>query len=222
MKPWVLLGEAAVPGDGETMRLYRRDEEFSIRVENYELMTSRSYGSEVALAEVGCGRLTNRDRARVLIGGLGMGFTLAAVLSEVGPRAEVVVAELVPEVVGWNRVEMAEVNGAALEDRRVTVRVADVGAVIRGGADAWDAILLDVDNGPAALTAKKNDRIYTPSGLRAAYSALRPGGVLGIWSSAGDAEFTERLRQVGFDVEEVPVRGHGRGGSRYLVWIAQR
>lgn len=223
MIPWVQLASTIVPGDGGEMRLYRRDKEFSIRVGTSELMNSCIYGSEDALAEVACDRLADPNTARVLIGGLGMGFTLAGVLSRVGTKGTVVVSELVPDVVKWNRNQMAEVNGAALEDARVTVRESDVANIIRAETDTYDAILLDVDNGPTALTAKANDRLYSVTGLRAAFAALRPGGVLAVWSAGPDAAFTRRLRKAGFNSEEVRARGRGRaGGSRFLIWIAQR
>ena len=223
MVPWVQLGASTIPGDGGEIKLFRRGAEFSIRVGTYELMNSRVFGSEVALAEVACKRIADRDRARVLIGGLGMGFTLAATLDLVGARATVVVAELVPSVVEWNRVEMAEINGAALEDDRVSVREHDVAEVIRSETDLFDAILLDVDNGPSALTTKGNDRLYSIEGLRAAHAALREGGVLAVWSAGADPTFTKRLKKTGFTAEEVRVRARGTaGGSRFLIWIAQK
>ncbi|MFA6954806.1 MAG: spermidine synthase [Thermoanaerobaculia bacterium] len=223
MVPWVLLASTDIPGDGGEMRLYRRGPEFSIRVGPHELMNSRVHASEEALAELACAPLADHDRARILIGGLGMGFTLAAVLSHVGPPAVVDVAELVPAVVAWNRAEMAEINGAALADARVTVRESDVARIIGVEKNAYDAILLDVDNGPSALTSKSNARLYGASGLKAAHAALRPGGVLAVWSADHDPSFTKRLSQAGFHVEEHPVRARGRaGGSRFLIWIAQR
>src|SRR5512133_1795219 len=147
MVPWVLLASTDIPGDGGEMRLYRRGAEFSIRVGPHELMNSRVHASEEALAEIACARLDDREKSRILIGGLGMGFTLAAVLSHLGARATVDVAALVPAVVAWNRDEMAEINGAALADRRVTVRESDVAKVIGAEKNVYDAILLDVDNG---------------------------------------------------------------------------
>jgi spermidine synthase len=223
MIPWVHLGSATIPGDGGELRLYRRGEEYSIRVGPTELMNSRIYGSEQALADAACDRLADPAHARVLVGGLGMGYTLAAVLARVGPRAAVEVAELVPEVVAWNRGEMAGLNGAALADPRVTVRVGDVASFIRERQGAYDAILLDVDNGPSALTSKANDRLYSLTGLRAAWAALRPHGVLAVWSADHDPAFTRRLTKTGFHAEELRVRARGRaGGSRFVVWIARR
>ncbi len=223
MIPWVQLASTIVPGDGGEMRLYRRGSEFSIRVGTSELMNSRIHGSEDALASLACERLADRNRARVLVGGLGMGFTLAGVLSRVGKQCSVVVAELVPAVVEWNRDQMAEINGAALEDARVTVRESDVANIIRAEKDVYDAILLDVDNGPSALTSKTNDRLYSVAGLRAAFAALSPRGVLAVWSASPDPAFTRRLHKAGFKAEEVRVRARGRaGGSRFIIWIAQR
>ena len=205
------------------MRLFRRGAEFSIRVGPHELMNSRVHASEEALADVACTRVADRRQARILIGGLGMGLTLAAVLSRVDDDAGVVVAELVPAVVKWNRDEMAELNGAALADPRVSVREVDVAKLIRDEKNAYDAILLDVDNGPSALTSKANERIYSMAGLRAAFDCLRSRGVLAVWSASSDPSFTRRLRQAGFAVEEVRVRGRGSaGGSRFLIWVAQR
>ena len=223
MLPWIQLGSSTIPGDDGEIRLYRRGSEYSIRVGTHELMNSRVYGSEIALAEVACERLRDRGHARILIGGLGMGFTLGAVLRQVGRKAEVTVAELVPAVVEWNRNEMAALNGPALDDPRVFVRVIDVATILHESKSAFDAILLDVDNGPSALTAKENDKLYGPAGLRRAHEALRPGGILAVWSAGADASFTKRLRKVGFRVEERRVRARGReGGSRFLIWIAQR
>lgn len=223
MIPWIPLGAATVPGDGAEMRLWRRGSEFAIRVGQHELMNSRIYGSEDALAELSCVRLADRDHAHVLIGGLGMGYTLAGVLSRVGRHASVVVAELVPAVVQWNRNEMAELNGPALDDPRVVVRESDVASVMRGDRNTYDAILLDVDNGPSALTSKSNEKLYSLTGLRTAWDALRPRGILAVWSASTDPSFTRRLQQTGFETEEFPVRARGRaGGARYLVWIARR
>jgi len=223
MVPWVLLASTTVPGDGGEMRLYRRGAEYSIRIGPHELMNSRVHASEEALADLACAALADRDRARILIGGLGMGFTLAAVLTHVGPRATVDVAELVPAVVAWNRAEMAAINGAAPAGARVTVRESDVAKVIGAEKNHYDAILLDVDNGPSALTSKANERLYGAAGLKAAHASLRPRGVLAVWSADHDPSFTRRLTQAGFVAEEHPVRARGRaGGSRFLIWIARR
>jgi spermidine synthase len=223
MIPWVLIDTATVPGDGSEIRLYQRGSEYSIRVGAYELMNNRVHGSEDALASIVCERLGDRAHKRLLIGGLGMGFTLAGVLKDLGPRSEVVIAELVPAVVTWNRGPLGTFAGNPLNDRRVNVRELDVGKVIRAEEAAYDAILLDVDNGPAGLTSKTNDWLYGRDGLRAAFAALRPGGILAIWSAGPDPAFTKRLQQNGFAVEEVRVRGRGKaGGSRFLIWLARK
>jgi spermidine synthase len=223
MIPWTLLGTAEIPGDGGEMRLYQRDTEYSIRVGPYELMNSRVHGSEDALASLVCERIRDRQAVRVLIGGLGMAFTLAAVLEEVDAKSEAVIAELVPEVVAWHRGPLRAVSGATLDDPRVTIREEDVGKIIRASQGIYDAIVLDVDNGPRALTSKQNDWLYGPAGLRAANAALLPGGILAIWSAGPDPAFTRRLQAAGFTAEEVRVRGRGaKGGARYLIWIARK
>lgn len=223
MKPWVLLDTVAAETDAEHLRLLQRDTEFSIRVGTYELMNSRAHGSEEALAELACARIAQRPNARVLIGGLGMGFTLAAALRALAADSEVVVAELIPAVVRWNRGALAHLAGAPLNDVRVQVREADIAQIMREAPAAYDVILLDVDNGPDGLTRKANDWLYGFAGLSAAYQALRAGGVLAVWSAAGDAAFTQRLLKTGFDVERKPVRARGaRGGSRHVLWIASR
>ncbi len=210
MLPWVLVDTAKIP-NGDELRLHRRGDEFSIRVGNYELMNSRVHTSEDALASLVCERV--KPDARVLIGGLGMGFTLGAMLQCLGRRAEIVVSELVPAVVAWHRGPLAQVSKGALDDRRVAIREADVAHVIREGT--WDAIVLDVDNGPRGLTAETNDRLYSANGLRAIASALRPKGVLAVWSAGPDAAFTRRLRQAGFAFETIRVR-------RDVIWLATR
>jgi spermidine synthase len=220
--PWILLDTAKVP-DGEELRLLQRGAEFSIRLSNNELMNSRVHGSEEALAEIAIRKIGEQTRPRILIGGLGMGFTLRAALGVIGPEARVVVAELVPAVVAWNRSWLAGVSGHSLEDSRVSIREEDVASLIKSEQSAYDAILLDVDNGPEALTRKANERLYNPSGLGAAYAALRPRGVLAAWSAKQNRNFTQRLRKTGFEVNEVHVRARGaRGGARQIIWVAAR
>ena len=223
MLPWKLLAKARVPGDNGELVLQQRGDEYSIRVDGYELMNTRVHGSEDALAEIACAKLKDPTRAHVLIGGLGMGFTLAAVLKSIGPQGKATVAELVPEVVDWNRGPMGGASGQPLGDPRTVVEVADVAEVIRRSRDVFDAILLDVDNGPSSLVAKGNDRLYTVSGLRAAHAALKANGILAIWSSADDPAFTKRLNQNGFaaTIEKIGSTGRSRG-PRYWVWTAQR
>lgn len=222
MIPWSLLDTAQVPGGGE-IRLKQRGTEFAIMLGQNELMNSRLSGSEEALATIACGKIRGRKAPRILIGGLGMGFTLRAALAALGPDARIVVAELVPAVVAWAHGPMAEVFGTSLTDPRVSIREADVVNLIRSDASAFDAILLDVDNGPEGLTQKANDALYDLKGLSAARAALRPGGVLAVWSSGPNPKFAWRLRKAGFEVEEVRVRANGsRGGARHVVWIATR
>jgi spermidine synthase len=223
MIPWSLIDSAKVPGGREELRLMRRGAEFSIRLGQNELMNSRLSGSEQALATIVCERIRDRSEQRMLIGGLGMGFTLRAALAALGPAARIVVAELVPAVLLWARGPMAEIFGESLTDPRVTVCEADVSHLIRSDGPAFDAILLDVDNGPEGLTRETNDRLYDPTGLRAARRALRPGGILAVWSSGPSPKFTGRLGKAGFVVEEIKVRANGSGGgARHIVWIATR
>jgi spermidine synthase len=223
MIPWELLDSAPVPGEKGELGLYRRGGEFSIRVDGSELMNSRLHGSEEAMAELACARIASHPCPRVLIGGLGMGYTLAAALNRLGAESRVVVAELVPAVVAWNRGGLAELAGHPLDDERVTVREADVAEILREEPRAYDAILLDVDNGPRGLTRKVNDRLYTRKGLEAAFAALRPAGVFALWSAGPARGFAELLRRAGFAVDEKHVRARGpRGGGFHTIWIAGR
>ena len=223
MIPWSVLDTAQVPGGGGELRLKQRGAEFSIMLDHDELMNSRLSGSEEALATIACEKIRRHKTPRILIGGLGMGFTLRAALVALGPDARIVVAELVPAVVAWARGPMAEVFGTSLTDPRVGIREADVGEVIRSNAAGFDAILLDVDNGPEGLTRKANDALYDLKGLGGARAALRSGGVLAVWSSGPNPKFTWRLRKAGFEVEEVRARANGsRGGARHVIWIATR
>ena len=220
MIPWEHLASAKLPDGSGELRLKRRGSEFSIMLGANELMNSRLSGSEEALARLACERIAGRRRPRLLIGGLGMGFTLRAALAVLGAEASVEVAELVPEVVDWARGPMAAIFAGSLDDARVTIRTADVGALIAAAPAACDAILLDVDNGPEGLTVAANDRLYGHAGLAAARRALTPGGVLAVWSQGPDAGFTRRLREAGFAVEEVRTRaGRGRG-ARHVIWLA--
>lgn len=220
MLAWTLIDTAKVPGGSDELRLKRRGCEFSIMLGTNELMNSRLSGSEEALARLSIDKIRNRPRPAMLIGGLGMGFTLRAALAELPRDAEVVVAELVPAVIRWAKGPMAEVFKGCLDDPRVTVREADVGLLIRSEPNSYDAILLDVDNGPEALTREENDRIYDMRGLVAAKDALKPGGVLSVWSSAPDPRFTRRMQSAGFATEEVRTRANGkRGGARHMIWL---
>jgi spermidine synthase len=220
--PWSLLDTAKVPGGGE-LRLMRRGAEFSIKLGTQELMNTRLSATEQALATIGCAKIKDRKRPQILIGGLGMGFTLRAALTVLGKHAHIVVAELVPAVVAWARGPMKKLSGDSLTDPRVRIHEGDVGELIRSARSAFDAILLDVDNGPEGMTRKSNDRLYDLKGLHAAYAALRPGGVLAVWSSAPHAKFTARLRKTGFAVTENPVRAKGpQGGAQHFIWTATR
>ncbi|HEY5379752.1 MAG TPA: spermidine synthase [Pseudolabrys sp.] len=222
MIPWIHIDTAKVPGGGE-LRLMQRGAEFSIRFDGNELMSSRLSATEQALATIACDRIKDREAPRILIGGYGMGFTLRAALHVLGPLAQIEVAELVPAVIAWARGPMAEMSGNALGDPRLHVHEGDVGELIRKARAAYDAILLDVDNGPEGMTRAENDRLYDVKGLRAAHAALRPGGVLAVWSSKPNPKFTERLRQCRFAAEEIPLRAKGpRGGARHLIWMAMR
>ena len=222
MIPWQHLDTAKVPGDGGELKLMRRGTEYSIMAGHIELMNSRLSGSEEALATLAFERIGARPQARVLIGGLGMGFTLRAALAAFGPDAEIVVAELVPAVVAWARGPLGELHGSSLDDPRVTLHQGDVSEAIRAEEAAFDAILLDVDNGPGGLSRKENDGLYSRAGLAEAKRALRPGGVLEVWSSTRDSDFTRRLKQAGYTVEEIGVRAHKGRGARHVIWMATK
>ena len=219
MQPWVHLDKTNIPGGGE-LKLSQRGDEFSIRLAGNELMNSRLSGSEEALATLSCARIADRKRPRILIGGLGMGFTLRAALAVLGPEAKVVVAELLPAVIAGARGPMASLFGDCLDDPRVTIEQVDVARLINPGAGGWDAILLDVDNGPEAMTQSANDGLYGMSGLSIARHALKSGGVLAVWSQGPDRDFKSRFGRSGFQVEEVTVRAHrGKSGARHVIWL---
>jgi spermidine synthase len=220
MIPRTLIDSTEIPGGG-TLRLIRRGDEYSITLANNELMNSRMSGSEEALATLACARLAGRAAPHILIGGLGMGFTLRAALACLPADAVVRVAELVPAVIAWARGPLGGLFGDSLTDARVTLFEGDVGVAIRDHGAGYDAILLDVDNGPEGLSRKGNDALYGPAGLCAAYAALRPGGVLAVWSTAPSAPFVRRLHETGFTVREEVVRANGpRGGARHVIWLA--
>jgi spermidine synthase len=223
MIPWSQIDTARVPGAEVELRLMRRGTEFSMMLGSNELMNSRLSGSEEALATLACKRIESTKNPHLLIGGLGMGFTLRAALAVLGPQARIVVAELVPAVIAWARGPMASVFGGCLDDPRVRICEADVADVIKSQSSAFDAILLDVDNGPEGLIRKANDALYDMKGLRSVRNALRPGGVLAVWSSGPHPAFSKRLRDAGFDVNEVAVRATTkRSGARHLIWFAAR
>jgi len=223
MIPWLQLDTARVPGADVQLRLMQRGAEFSMRLGQNELMSSRLSGSEEALATLACRRIEAVRSPHLLIGGLGMGFTLRAALAVLGSDARIMVAELVPAVIAWARGPMADIFGDSLDDPRASIREADVVDVIRSHDSAFDAILLDVDNGPEGLIRKANDALYDLRGLTAIRRALRPGGVLAVWSSGPNPLFSKRLRAAGFDVNEVAVRATTkRSGARHVIWFATK
>jgi spermidine synthase len=221
MKPWELLGEAQTP-DGVTLTLTRHDREFVIMADGRSLMSSRMHGSEQALAALALRGLAAPEPS-ILVGGLGMGFTLRAALDLVNDRATVVVAELVPAVVEWNRGPLAPLAGNPLRDRRVRVEITDVADTLRGSKNRFDAVLLDVDNGPDAFTSTTNAWLYSDDGLSAAAEALRPGGTLAVWSAWEQRKFEQRLRHAGFTVRVERVRGRlEKGGPKHTIFLATR
>jgi spermidine synthase len=219
-----LLDRALIPGNGGELLFYQRNEEYTIEVAgiNGELMTTAHHGSEDALAEIAIRRLRDPSKAEVVVGGLGMGFTLATTLRLVGEKGKVIVAELVPEVITWNQGPMGERSGNPLKDPRTIVHQGDVLELIRAGNGSYDAILLDTDNGPEGLTQAKNNRLYSHRGLQAAYKALRPGGVLAVWSTHPHDPFTRRLELAGFRVKEEKVFAHRNKGTKHHLWFATR
>jgi spermidine synthase len=221
MIPWEELDRAVVPGEEVPLRLMRRGQEISIRLGTSELMNSRQHGSEEALATLVCERLKDVEAPRILIGGLGLGYTLRAALAVLGPKASVTVSELVPAVVAWARGPIATLHEGSLDDPRVRIRETDVALVMGEERSWWDAILLDVDNGPEAMTQAANDGLYGMTGLADARKALRPRGILAVWSQGPDSAFSSRLRRAGFVADEVTVRARGKsGGSRHRIWLA--
>ncbi|MDQ3075062.1 MAG: MnmC family methyltransferase [Pseudomonadota bacterium] len=218
-----LLGTAIVPDGDDELRLYRRGGDFMIVMDRNELMNSRMSGSEEALAVMTIERLRGRPAPHLLIGGYGMGFTLRAALAELGRDASVTVAELVPEIIDWAQGAMAELTAGCLDDPRLTLDMVDVGLLIREKPSHYDAILLDVDNGPDGLTRAANNGLYTRSGLAAAKAALKPGGILAVWSAAPDVRFAKALSDAGFIVDEVAVRARSNGkGARHVIWFATK
>ena len=220
MIPRELLATAIVPGGGEELRLFRRGKDHTIVLNRNELMNSRMSGSEEALATMTIERLGRRD-VHVLIGGYGMGFTLRASYAALAPSVKITVVELVPEIISWAKEYMADLTGDTFADPRLNLVIGDVADAIRGGT--YDAILLDVDNGPDGLTRDANDRLYSAQGLSAAKAALRPGGILAIWSAAPDRHFARRLSEAGFGVDEVTLAARANGkGPRHTIWFAAK
>ncbi len=220
MKPWELLGETRTP-EGSDVRLTRQDNEYVILVDGKTLMSSRRHGSEDALAALACPHLRSPEEPHVLVGGLGMGFTLRATLDLLPPDATVTVVELLPAVVEWNRGPLGALAGYPLRDQRVRIEIDDVGVALRAsGRERFGGILLDVDNGPTAFTASANRGVYDNAGVSAAYAALETGGVLAVWSARDDRKFEQRLRFHGFDVQVHRVRARlKKGGPRHVIFL---
>ena len=218
-----LVHTAPIPDEGGELGLYQRGADYFIKiVGGQDLMNTRAHASEDALGALACKGLTEKPAARVLIGGLGMGFTLAAALKKLAADADVVVAEIVPGVVEWNRGVLGPFAGRPLDDPRTQVHTVDVRVLLEKERAAFDAIVLDVDNGPDGLTRASNQWLYSKAGLSVLFGALRPGGALAIWSAGPDRVFTKRLRAAGFVVEEIGVRAHAGKGARHMIWIARR
>jgi spermidine synthase len=222
MIPREYLDSAQVPG-GQELKLYRRGADHMIVLDRNELMSSRMSGSEKQLALMTIERLRGRKAPHILIGGYGMGFTLRAALGVLDGAAKVTVAELVPKIIEWARGPMVDLMAGCLDDPRVHLVIDDVVPVIAAGHGSYDAILLDVDNGPDGLTAAANDRLYSRAGLQTAKAALKPGGILAVWSAGSDDVFANRLRNAGFLVDEVAVKARDNGkGPRHVIWFAQK
>jgi len=226
MRRWEIIDHEPVPDDDGTIYLTSRGTEYVIHVNGRQLMSNRMHGSEDALADYACDRLDHLEDARVLVGGLGMGFTLAAALRRIGAAGNGTVAELMPAVVRWNKEYTGRAAKHPLRDPRATVHVGDVADLVDGAADRWSAILLDIDNGPNALTRPNNGWLYTKQGLNAMYKALIPGGVLGIWSADNSKSLTRRLRAAGYGVEVLRFTEAGRptpdDSGEHVLWMAKR
>ena len=224
MESWLTIGSTIIPSSETELTLSRRNDDFAILISGLpgDLMNSRMHHSEDALAEFGCDHLRSNQSARVLVGGLGMGFTLAAALKIVGESAEVVVAELVPAVVEWNRGPLGQCAGRPLADSRSRVHVGDVAELIKMPADPFDAILLDIDNGPEAITHCNNQWLYSQAGLHSIHEKLRPGGFVTIWSARADHHFGKRLEKADFRVRLRTVRARPGKGSRHTIFVARK
>ncbi|MCO1333342.1 hypothetical protein MO867_03215 [Microbulbifer sp. OS29] len=224
MKPWIELGTAHIPNNGGTLKLRQRDQEFSITLSGVrgELMSSRAFNSEQQLALQGCAHLNKRKSARVVVGGMGMGYTLAAALEVLPSCAEVIVADLIPEVVEWNRGALGDCAGRPLDDSRCVVHIGDVGDLLVKPECSYDAVLLDVDNGPEGLTHSDNSWLYSIDGTSCIYSSLTPGGILAVWSAGPDNMYVNRLRKAGFQVEVATVRERPGKGARHTIFLAKK
>ncbi|MDO6746543.1 hypothetical protein [Gilvimarinus sp. 1_MG-2023] len=222
MTPWQLLGTADIPNNGGTLRLAQRDKEFSISLQGVrgELMNSRMHSSELALADLGCAPIANTEKAAVLVGGMGMGFTLAAALKATTESTKITVAELVPEVIEWNKGPLGECAGFPLNNPRTLVHLRDVAELFQDQKPAFNAILLDVDNGPEGFTRADNTSLYSLDSLHAIRSTLHKGGVLAVWSAWHDPAFTTQLKKAKFKVDVKTVRAHKGKGSKHTIYLA--
>jgi spermidine synthase len=221
VQPYRIL-DCVITPDGRELVLSQRGDAFHIHIDRHELMASRGHGSEEELARLALAALPARPAPRVLVGGLGMGYTLRAALDALGPEAAVVVAEVFPAVVAWNQGVLGRLAGEPLADTRVRVLQADVADAVARTEVPYQAILLDVDNGPEAITLESNERIYAPAGLRALHAALVPGGVLAVWSADDDPRFAHRLERTGFAVATRFARARPGRGARHVVFVARR
>lgn len=224
MIPWTHLDTALIPNNGGELKFSQRGSEFSIRLSGVrgELMNSRVYNSEKVLSQLGCAHISHTDGAQVLVGGLGMGYTLAAALKSVNATSTVTVAELIPEVVEWNKGALGECAGYPLNDPRTQIHIGDVRELLGVKQAIYDAILLDVDNGPEGLTHSDNNWIYSLDGLKAIFTTLRVNGVLAIWSAGPDYLFTVRLKNAGFSVDTRTVRARPGKGSKHTIFLAKK
>jgi len=224
MLPTTLLGTANIPNNGGELRLTQRGNEFSISLKGIGgiLMTSRVHGSEIALAELGCAHIQGKENTKVLVGGMGMGFTLAAALKVIGKSSKVMVAELVPDVIEWNKGPLGECADRPLNDNRVEVHLGDVAELFKIKQATYDAVLLDVDNGPESFTHADNHKLYSNESLQAIQQTLKPGGMLAIWSAWHDPKFPLHLKKACFKVETKTVRAHKGKGSRHTIYLAKK
>lgn len=224
MTPWTLLATANIPNNGGELRLTRREHEFSIHLAGVrgELMNSRVHSSELALAELGCAHIKEKENTRVLVGGLGMGFTLAAVLKTITQNSQAVVAELVPDIIEWNKGDLGECAGRPLHDKRVTVFTGDVADLFKTCQPEYDVVLLDIDNGPEGFTQRNNSNLYSIESLQMIRQTLHPGGMLAIWSAWHDPKFEQHLKKAGFAVEAKTVRAHKGKGSRHTIYLGRK
>lgn len=223
MRHWNQLGTAPIPGSDKTLMLFQDKDDFHIKISGgIELMNTRKHGSEDALGYLPCKALKKSEAPRILIGGLGMGFTLASVLAHVGPKAMVDVAELIPEVVEWNRGPLGAISGYPVNDKRSQVHINDVVKILRAKKACYDVIALDIDNGPDGLTKSSNDWLYTSAGINCVRTALKADGIVSYWSAAPDPKFKKLLKSCRFRVEEKLVYAHGKKGARHTIWLAYK